>query len=165
MAATKGRGANSSTCLSFKYKASFRKGTRSSNISSGLVWHVRLCFRVLSLLYVCGAVCVLLLSWRPQPQNTGVRKKDETAAMEMCWELCLTKCSNIILSSRISTHASKVHLSCLSLSKRCSRCGLVSMATVCIIQPGPFDFSFRCNWVTALTGNMLLYTQCYELCD
>lgn len=45
-----------------------------------------------------------------------LEKRRGSRPMEICWELCLTKCSNIIVSSRISTHASKVHLLSLCFS-------------------------------------------------
>lgn len=88
---------------------------------------------MLSFFSVCGAA-YFLLRW-PRPQNTGVRGEDETTApWKICRKLCLTKPSNIIRSSRISTHAWKVNLPArplsLSLSKQSSRCGLVSMVTI-----------------------------------
>lgn len=109
---------------------------------------------------VCGAVQISRLSRRPPPHNTGVRKKKRRGghSMEICWELYSTKCSNVILSPRISTHASKVHTPpflSVSFSKHSCRCGLVSMVTICITQPGPRDFSFRFGWRTAPTGNVL----------
>lgn len=126
---SKGTGAQNYTCLSFKYKAGFRKtkGTQYCNICSGLVWHVNLSVfpspaSLLSFLSVCGAVCVFLSAMkhrcRGKKKERENEKKDETAVRpaKICRELCLTKCSNIILSSRISTHASKVHLPSLFLS-------------------------------------------------
>lgn len=135
-----GRDGNNSSCLSFKIKAGFRKGTRISNISIAFLWHVSLRILILLSVNVCGVRCS---HYGPSNKTQVWAKKKSTFAVE----LCLTKHSNITLSSRISMHASKVHLP--SLFKHSSRCGMVSMATMCIIQHGPCDFSFRCSWVTA----------------
>lgn len=50
------------------------------------------------------------LSWQLKLQNTGGKSRDRRL-MDICQTLCLTKYSNIILGSRIPTHALKVHLS------------------------------------------------------
>lgn len=127
---SKGTGAESYTCLSFKYKAGFRKtkGTQYCNICSGLVWHVNLsvfpspaCLLSFPLRVWRGVRFLLRHKTQVSGKKTErkrERKKDETAVrpVKICRELCLTKCSNIILSSRISTHASKVHLPSLFLS-------------------------------------------------
>ena len=103
-------------------RLAWAKDTQYCNISSGLVWHVNLsvfskpCLTPFFFLRVWCGVRFPPLSRRPLPQNTGVEggggwsRSRGSRPMEICWELCLTKCSNIILSSRISTHASKVHL-------------------------------------------------------
>lgn len=152
-------------------KLSFAEAKANGTIISPAVWFgisALECF----LFSLCVVQCTFCLSRDGLGHKTQVwgRKRGESRRMEICRELCLTKCSNIILSSRISTHALKVHLPSrcsslpfLSLSKHSSRCGLVTMATVCITQPGLLDFSFRCSWVTALTGNVLPYTRCPEL--
>lgn len=60
------------------------------------------------------APALVMAPARKKTQVSGQNKKKrggETGRpVEICRELCLTKCANIILSSRISTHASKVHL-------------------------------------------------------
>lgn len=83
------------------------------------------------------------LSWQLKLQHTGGKSLDRRL-MQICQTLCLTKYSNIILGSRIPTHALKVHLSG-SFFTEYSRCGLVSMGTVCTTQPGPLETSFRCS--------------------
>lgn len=136
------------------------------------LWLSPPCLRTLSFFSVCGVAHVLLLSWRPLPRNTGVRKKKTRQPHGNLLRALLNKVFKYYPKLKdIHTCLKSSPLlpfslpPFLSLSKHSSRCGLVSMVTICITQPGPLDFSFRCSWVTAPTGNVLPYTQCRELYD
>lgn len=157
---SKGTGAENYTCLSFKYKVRFSKPKTHSTAISPVVWFgtsTSLAFPTLPpnafffLRVWCGARFAALMTASATKHRCQEKKKTRQPHGNLLRALLnkvfkyYPKLKDIHTCLKSSPLLPFSLPPFLSLSKHSSRCGLVSMVTICITQPGPLDFSFRCS--------------------